>query len=318
MKYCVKDQLDIFEFRDSSFSFVEYKDGDLTVNIKYLNIHKNTEQNSEDDDMEIERAKVTFKGFRAVYYEVGRTRKPDENGEYLPEGEQIIFHGEQAMEKITEELQNSITVLVLDKVYDFYTIDGSGIEPFFTISFKFDSVVVEWDEYLKRAWYELHKNNRFSINLETPEGDVKTDVEVFVQEEDKYVDGQYRTDIDITVMLEYRGEKIIGQGTDYLWIDAFAALQRQLPEGVTLKCCLTCRHGNLCPYGTAPGQVFCTKDRNITSKDDMCDLFDTCDTRALRHEITDCCDDFVHQSDDFYTYNDYLYQLNNALEAEEE
>ncbi len=316
MKYCVIDKLDIFEFHDSSFSFVDHKNGDLTVKVKYLNVHKNTEQNSEDDDMEIKCARVTFKGFRAIYYEVGRTWKPNENGEYLPEGEQIIFHGEQAMEKIIVELQNSITVFDFDKVYDYHIIDGSGIEPFFTISFKFDSVVIEWDEYLKRAWYELHKYNRFNINLETPDGDVKTNIEVFVQEDDKYVDGQYLTDQEITVILDNNGKKIAGQGSDYLWMDALADLQRKLPEGVTLKCCLTCRHGNLCPYGNAPGQIFCTKDRDITSKGDMCDLFDTCDTGAFEHEITDCCDDFVHQSDDFYTYNDYLYHLKKALGTE--
>ena len=72
-----------------------------------------------------------------------------------------------------------------------------------------------------------------------------------------------------TVGCTYDGKEYWGRGNDHLWIDAFADLQKKLPEGVTIKCCLTCRHGNLCPVGNAPNEVFCTKDVLITQKSDL-------------------------------------------------
>ena len=67
----------------------------------------------------------------------------------------------------------------------------------------------------------------------------------------------------------------------------------------------------MCPYGNTENQLFCTKDIRIVSKEDMCNLFDQTDPFEERSVASlDFCDDFVYQSDDYYTYNDYLYQLN--------
>ena len=62
---------------------------------------------------------------------------------------------------------------------------------------------------------------------------------------------------------------LCGYGKDYLWADAFADLQKNLPNNVKMRCCMTCRHGNMCPVGNKPGELFCTKDVSITQKSDL-------------------------------------------------
>ncbi len=117
-------------------------------------------------------------------------------------------------------------------------------------------------------------------------------------------------DTPVKICLTYNNTLYQGNGTDYLWMDAFADLQRKLPSDIKIACCMTCRHGNMCPYGNAENELFCTKDLIINSKDDMINLFDETDPDAERKVSSiDYCNDFVYQSGDFYTYNDYLYEL---------
>lgn len=93
-----------------------------------------------------------------------------------------------------------------------------------------------------------------------------------------------------------------------------ADLQKNLPDGVSLKCCLTCRHGNLCPFGNSPGEIFCTNGFEISTKNELCDWFNDMQNSTEIGErsriYADVCEDYEHQSSDFYTYNDFLYELN--------
>ena len=113
------------------------------------------------------------------------------------------------------------------------------------------------------------------------------------------------------ITLTYKDVEYTGEGTDWLWVDTFADLQSKLPDNVELACCLTCRHGNMCPYGNKENQLFCTKNFDITSKMDMCDLFDK---QIVYNENIEVfaygyCDNFIYQSKDYYTYNDYIFRL---------
>ena len=118
------------------------------------------------------------------------------------------------------------------------------------------------------------------------------------------------TDADVEITINYNDIEYCAKGKDYLWVDAFAGLQAKLPSNTQLACCMTCRHGNMCPYGTDKNQLFCTKDVQLTSKDDVIELIDK-DASFFERAVssTNCCDDFVYQCDDYYTYNDYLYHL---------
>ena len=125
-----------------------------------------------------------------------------------------------------------------------------------------------------------------------------------------YDDNKHISNPKSEIFLLYNGIEYRGIGNDYLWTDTLADLQMKLPENVKFACCMTCRHGNMCPYGNAENQLFCTKDKIITSKEDMCNLFDQTDPYDERVVASlDYCDDFIYQSDDYYTYNDYFYQL---------
>ena len=120
------------------------------------------------------------------------------------------------------------------------------------------------------------------------------------------------TDDEVEITIKFNGAKYCATGKDNLWVDAFVDLQRKLPSDIQLACCMTCRHGNMCPYGNDKNQLFCTKDVVLTSKDDVIELmyYKGLDS-FFEREVSSihCCDDFVYQSDDSYTYNDYLYNL---------
>ena len=112
------------------------------------------------------------------------------------------------------------------------------------------------------------------------------------------------------IHLTYNGIHYCGKGTDYLWTDTFANLQKQLPDDVTVACCMTCRHGNLCPYGNEQNQLFCLKDTVVHNKEDVLALFDNDDIYD-KGSLPCChyCADFEAQSKEYYTYNDYAFHL---------
>ena len=125
-----------------------------------------------------------------------------------------------------------------------------------------------------------------------------------------YVDSKEAIYPASEINLIYKNVSYQGKGTDLLWTDTFADLQVKLPQDVTLACCMTCKHGNMCPFGSEENLLFCTKDVIIRNKSDVCDLFINDDAFGKR-EVVACgfCDNYVHQTDDFSTYNDYLYRL---------
>ena len=120
------------------------------------------------------------------------------------------------------------------------------------------------------------------------------------------------TDDEVEITINFNGVEYCATGEDYLWVDAFADLQRKLSRDIKLACCMTCRYGNMCPYGNDKNQLFCTKDVVLTSKDDVIELmYNKGHDSFFEREVSSihCCDDFIYQSDDSYTYNDYLYHL---------
>lgn len=298
MKYCVENDLSVFEFHDSIFSFVSFDGTDLVVSVRCLNIHKDTEQNPSDYDMEIDCARITFRGFRNPIYEPGRVWKMGEDGKSYPDGPRVVFSGQEALNRILEELRNEMRVYHFEKEDDGrYSIGGCGEEPYFTVEFAFDCVQISWDAYKKKAWYELHRQFRYDLTLDTPEGTTQVKLYVGCHEESTPA---------VNVGCKYNGKDYWGHGNDHLWMDAFADLQRQLPKGVSLKCCLSCRHGSLCPVGNEENKLFCTKDVAITQKSDLYFYTEDRDEREKRsRQYCGVCEDFRPQADDFYTYSDY-------------
>jgi len=146
------------------------------------------------------------------------------------------------------------------------------------------------------------------VPLLTPTRKVLTPIQIV------YDDAEVISNPSSEITLCYNGNEYRGNGTDYLWTDTIADLQMKLPKDVKIACCMTCRHGNMCPYGNEENQLICTKGITITSKEDMLDLFDQTDPFEERAVASlDFCEDFVCQSDDYYTYNDYFYQLSRKM-----
>ena len=306
MKYCVKNDLSIFDFHDSIFSLISYDGTSLVISAENVNVHKSTFQNPSDYDMEITSAQITFQNFNSATYEPGREWKTDEDGKSSPVGPQIIFCDKEAIDRILEELQQKLTVYYFEREECGYSIGGFGIEPYFEIRFAVDGVTVSWDEYKKKAWYELHRQYRFQSVLHTSNGSEEVQLLVSCHEEAVYIKGVLEQPPTVNVGCKYAGKEYWGHGRDYLWIDAFADLQKQLPEGVFLKCCLTCRHGNLCPVGNNVNELFCTKDVLITQKSDLYFYTEDDGERAKRSkQYCDLCEDYQPQTDEFYTYNDF-------------
>ena len=313
MRYSSTNRLQDFEFHDAKLSLISWKDNRLVVCAKFLNVHKDAAPNNAGADMEISEARITFSGFQIKEFEPSRAWKTDENGKFYTDEQLIIHTGTIAHSMFENELKNSITVIGIVCENDIYELGAIGIDPYFSVRFRFSDVEIEWDDYHKKAWYELHKQYKKTITLSTPNGKCELDALITCHDEDVYSYGDDKEDgHDVSVCITYCEKKFCGYGKDYFWTDAFADLQKKLPTNVKIQCCLTCRHGNMCPYGNKENQLFCTKDVLITSKNDVIELMDKKGYDSFfEREVSSihCCDDFIYQSDDSYTYNDYLYHL---------
>ena len=308
MHYSSTNRLQDFEFHDAGLLLISWENNRLVVSAKYLNVHKDAAPNNADADMEISEARITFSGFQIQEFEPSRTWKRDENGQSYTDDPLIIHTEVVARSMFENELKNSITVTGIALENDIYELGAIGIEPYFTVRFRFSDVEIEWDDYSKKAWYELHRQYKKTITLSTPNGNCELDAHIICHDEDVYSFGGDKGEgPSVSVGIKYGEKEIWGHGKDYLWVDAFADLQKNLPDNVKIQCCLTCRHGNMCPVGNTPGELFCTKDVAITQKSDL--FFYTEDeaerTKRFR-DCTDICEKYQEQSKDHFTYNDYL------------
>lgn len=114
---------------------------------------------------------------------------------------------------------------------------------------------------------------------------------------------------EITAKIKYSDNEYIGKGTSIDWTDAFANLQKTLPDNVKLKCCLTCKHGTLCPYGDIPNYVLCSQSQRIDSKDDVIEWLDRVDVEKMKRTAFQNCSRFEFVDENYYTYNDFVYFL---------
>lgn len=316
MKHSSLNSLFDFEFHDAELYLKRYENGSLCVTAKHLNIHKNIKENPYDSDMEIQTAEITFENIEVHSFEPMRAYKRDDNGNWYTDEPQIIYKGNKAEEKFIEELKRGISLHYIDIRQENETTFlecGTNGKTCFIAVVSFDNVLIEWEEYCRKAWYELHRQYKFDITLDTPTGEQKTKVHIHIvyEEDDMYYQGELEKAPAVNVGIKYGEKEIWGHGKDYFWIDAFADLQNKLPEDVKLKCCLVCKHGNMCPVGNFKNELFCTKDVLITEKSDLFFYTEDHKERDKRsRKYTDICECFEYQSWDYFTYNEWLYLLN--------
>ena len=118
-------------------------------------------------------------------------------------------------------------------------------------------------------------------------------------------------DAEVTVRIIYQENEYSGLGRSLEWTDAFANLQKALPDGVNIQCCMTCKHGTLCPYGNIPDYILCSKNVVINDKEDVLDWLDKANVEDIKKSSLSLCEQYAASNENDYTYNDYLYYLNH-------
>ena len=122
---------------------------------------------------------------------------------------------------------------------------------------------------------------------------------------------ELHVDAEVVIKIDYKGNTYLGTGESLEWTDAFANLQKALPDGVNIWCCMTCKHGTLCPYGNIPDYILCSKDAVIDNKDDVIGWLDKVEVEDIKKSSLDLCEQYDASNEKAYTYNDYLYYLNH-------
>ena len=157
MRYRSINSLRDFEFHDAVWTLVSHSDGSLAGDVKYLNIHQDAGQNPYDCDMEIENARITLTGFRAIVHKQVFPESMDRSGVRYPADPPIIIEGQQAFEALLNEMKDEMTFYSLHETRDGkWLIEGCGESLFFEAQIAFESVSIEWDAYCSPAWYVLH------------------------------------------------------------------------------------------------------------------------------------------------------------------
>ncbi len=295
MKYQLTDCFEALEFHDVFLKLESFENDTLTLSAKHLNIHKEALPNRSLFDKELGMAKITLQKLSVHSFSREAYTSEDGNGKLLEIAEQLDYPVEEAENAFLNELKSGNHISDFYKDGNEYVLEIHGFH-LFSARLSFSSFMLEWDDIIGNAWYEESKLR--SITLKTPSGDLKTNIEI------KETNHHYQ------VSILYKKKLYQSRKEEYTE-KAFAELQKKLPEGVSIKCCLTCAHGNLCPYGNIEYEIFCIKDHILQEKLDLIDLMDQEDHDFLLRSrlITDLCDDFTEQNDEHYTYNDYLYYL---------
>lgn len=143
-----------------------------------------------------------------------------------------------------------------------------------------------------------------TLHLSTPRQEIAVIAHIEYHTQGEKLTEDNATSMAVTI--EYNDKTITGYGVNYPWMDAFIHLQKQLPANVVIKGCINCKHGNMCPSGNFPFEVFCTKDVIITKASDLWDYTESQEEVLKRsREYTQGCEDYERQSKEYYTYTDY-------------
>ncbi len=157
MKYLSENRLFEFVFHDCSFILKDHDEGKLTIEAEFLNISKRAPQNEYDRDMQLDKTIITFENFAVERFEAGMWwKKPieEEYDPFLPDPEGVI-KGEEALKLLLDELKKGVTVYEFG-IHDsgYHYLNASGASGWFEARFLYHNVTVQWDEFLKPAWYE--------------------------------------------------------------------------------------------------------------------------------------------------------------------
>jgi len=305
MKFCV-DSIDLFFLVGANFELIEARDTMVSFKAQRINAHRQTAANPNDSDMEIDDAKITFAGFTVSELRYQQPFKKLSSGEVATQ-ESYTLQGETAMDAFLELASDSFEVADFHQIMDGSYMLVTGSDGHFFVRLDFESARIEWDELSREANYELKKHYERTAQVIHDGEPEPAHFEIDVAKRNLH--------IKTHAILVYKGERYEGFGAgDDLWTEALADIQSKLPANTTIACCLTCRHGSMCPFGTGLDELFCLKDVVVHDKSDAADYTGDENEREKRaRPFFYHCDDFQEQNDDYYTYNDYLPELQKKL-----
>lgn len=158
MRYRSTDSLHDFEFHDAVWTLVSDADNSLVGDVRHLNIHHGTPQNTTDCDMEIGSARITLTHFRVIAYRRVFPEIIDASGLRHPADPPVVYEGETASEALLKEMAGAVTFYSFRADADGqWLMEGCGVSEFFEARITFESACVEWDTYRRLAWYVLQE-----------------------------------------------------------------------------------------------------------------------------------------------------------------
>ena len=132
---------------------------------------------------------------------------------------------------------------------------------------------------------------------------IERNVEIFIRREET------KRGNTVSISLILNGVKYVGHGKSCDVDEPIADLQKKLPKGTLIKCCVTCQYGHFCPYGSDGDTVLCIFPEKISDKLDLIDLM--AEDRYHINKIPSSCENFTPANKEFYSYNSFLDYLNN-------
>ncbi len=144
-----------FDYHDAKLSFKHYENHTLCVTAKHLNIHKGIKENPYTFDMEIASAEVSFQNVQIESFELLPLYELDDSGNWSLKKMPPPRQCQQAEELLIAALKKGISINCIDvcskNQRTFLELTAS--EGFVAV-FSFDDVLICWDEYCQKAWYE--------------------------------------------------------------------------------------------------------------------------------------------------------------------
>lgn len=94
--------------------------------------------------------------------------------------------------------------------------------------------------------------------------------------------------------------------------DALILLAKNLPESWYIKSCLSCRFGHFCPVGNRDNELFCVTDFEPKTPRDLWHVTeDDAERKSRSRTLFECCEHYREESEDYFTYSDYFYKMND-------
>lgn len=135
------------------------------------------------------------------------------------------------------------------------------------------------------------------IHLNTIDGVQRIPCEYIIEE-------QADNNILITINTEIDNKQIHVEGFDTE--EAIIKFANQLPKGYKLQACISCKHGNFCPFGDNDNEIFCLSDISPRDKNDVFSVLVNSNEQINRRKtLFHYCSNFSPQNSEYYTYNSF-------------